>query len=164
LHQSHVVVGSAATLAVLTSTFMIVPINCFVTMRILSDALTAAGGPLLSENTAAVAKASVPTTATSRALGKSAVLQDLSTLAIFARLALVASIALLAISIPNFHLVVALIGAFSTMLISFILPTLIYVLVHRHTLRTTHALLCAALIAVGFVGMVVGVQNALVVD
>jgi len=154
LLDSHRVVGSAAMIANLTATFMIIPINCFVTMRILDDSLVAVGGPSLSERPAAV-------TDTSLGMESGRVLQRLGAIATLARLALVASLATIAVSIPDFHVVVALIGAFSTMLISFILPTIIYVIVHRDTLRLAHLLLDAALLALGFVGMVLGVQNAL---
>ena len=68
--------GSAAMIANLTSTFMIIPINCFVTMRILDDVSAAVGGPSLGERSAIA-------DATSLSSGR--VLQHLSALAMLAR-------------------------------------------------------------------------------
>ena len=50
------------------------------------------------------------------------------------------------------------------MLVSFILPTIFYIAVHSQTLPRTHAVLCAGLLALGLIGMVVGLRNILYDD
>merc|ERR1711981_180191 len=62
--------------------------------------------------------------------------ETMSTRSLLVRLGLVLCAALLAVSVPNFGFVVALMGAFTTMLVSFILPTAFYLAVHRDTLTT----------------------------
>jgi len=78
------------------------------------------------------------------------------------RLCLIWAAGFIAVMVPNFHVVVALIGAFTTMIISFILPPFLYICVcfkvgdnfQKHNL-----LLYSLLICMGFVGMFIGVQN-----
>ena len=85
----------------------------------------------------------------------------MSTRSLLVRLGLVLCAALLAVSVPNFGFVVALMGAFTTMLVSFILPTAFYLAVHRDTLTTADAALCVAILCLGFGGMAVGLSNTL---
>ena len=84
---------------------------------------------------------------------------DAITLSIKALLMAIA--ALLALTVPNFGFIVALIGAFTCMLISLILPTLCNLAVHWGELSSCALLLNFAIVAVGCVGMVVGVRATL---
>ena len=91
----------------------------------------------------------------------SALFEAMSTRSLLIRLALVVGAAFLAVSVPNFGFVVALMGAFTTMLVSFILPTAFYMAVHYETLSKLHAALCAAVVLLGFAGMAIGLSNTL---
>lgn len=77
------------------------------------------------------------------------------------RVALVVGAAVLSVSVPNFGFVVALMGSFTTMLVSFILPTVFFVLVHWDTLTRVQGILCALVLCVGVVGMGVGLVNTI---
>ena len=68
---------------------------------------------------------------------------------------------LLATSVPNFALVVTLVGSICTMLISFILPAYFYLASHAGQLSTGMQLLNGGIVLVGFVGMFFGVAGAL---
>ena len=50
-------------------------------------------------------------------------------------------------------------GAVTTMLVSFILPTAFYVQVHWDELRTSTLVMCALVVLLGFVGMAIGLYN-----
>ena len=80
------------------------------------------------------------------------------------RLGLVAFAFLVAVCVPNFGFVVSLMGAFTTMLISFILPVAFYLYACREELSTVAVVLNVMIIAIGFVGMVVGVQSTLAME
>ena len=67
----------------------------------------------------------------------------------------------LATTVPNFGVLVAFIGAFTCMLISFILPTLCNIAVHRKQLSPLMLALNGLIVLIGFVGMFVGVQSTL---
>ena len=69
--------------------------------------------------------------------------------------------AALAVSVPNFGFVVALMGAFTTMLVSFILPVAFYLYACRATLGPLAVGANALIIVIGLIGMVVGVQSTL---
>ena len=90
-----------------------------------------------------------------------ALFETMSTRSLLVRLALVVGAATLAVSVPNFGFVVALMGAFTTMLVSFILPTAFYLAVHWDGLSRISIFLCAAVILLGFAGMFVGLYNTL---
>ena len=74
---------------------------------------------------------------------------------------LVVLAASLAVSVPNFGFVVALMGAFTTMLVSFILPTVFFLKVRWDELSRLKIFLCLAVLLLGFVGMAVGLENTL---
>ena len=78
-----------------------------------------------------------------------------------ARIGVVTAAAALAAVVPNFGFVVSLLGAVTTMLLCFILPTAFYLQLHRAELSTVNKLLSLSIIFVGLVGMVVGLQNTL---
>lgn len=80
---------------------------------------------------------------------------------LFVRLGVAMGAGLLAISVPDFGLVVELMGAVTTMLISFILPAAFYTAVHWRTMTTLEAVACSALVLVGFSGMALGLQSSL---
>jgi vesicular inhibitory amino acid transporter len=84
---------------------------------------------------------------------------DATTLAI--KVVMMALAGLVALTVPNFGFIVALIGAFTCMLISLILPTLCNLAVHGRELSTCAILLNVAIVAMGFVGMVAGVRSIL---
>ena len=84
---------------------------------------------------------------------------DLATVAI--KVAMMALAGLVALTVPNFGFIVALIGAFTCMLISLILPTLCNLAVHGRELSKCAILLNVAIVAMGFVGMVVGMRSTL---
>ena len=69
-----------------------------------------------------------------------------------------------AAAVPNFGFVVSLMGAFTTMLISFILPVAFYLYACRDELGTLAVVANVLIIIVGFVGMVVGVQSTLAME
>ena len=54
----------------------------------------------------------------------------------------------------------ALMGAFTTMLVSLIMPVVFYAIVRRHHLTAADPLVCGALLLGGFTGMALGVQGA----
>lgn len=85
----------------------------------------------------------------------------LSYLTFSLRVGLVVLAAVLAVTVPNFGFIVALMGAVTTMLVSFILPTAFYVLVHWGELNTPTLVMCALVVLLGFVGMVIGLHNTL---
>ena len=87
--------------------------------------------------------------------------QDMTTDGFLLRVALVALSGVLALTVPNFAFMVSLLGSVTTMLISFILPTLFFVSIHWWELTRMHIFLCACVLAVGGVGMAVGLANAL---
>jgi amino acid permease len=89
------------------------------------------------------------------------VLQPMTATELASRVSVAASAVLLAISIPNFGFVVGLLGAFSSMLISFILPAAFYLHVHWSSLGAGSTMLCISIVIVGFVGMFVGLRNTL---
>ena len=66
-----------------------------------------------------------------------------------------------ALAVPNFGFVVALIGAFTCMLISLLLPTFCNLAVHGRELSPSSLLLHAAIMVTGGIGMVVGVRSTL---
>lgn len=80
------------------------------------------------------------------------VLQPMTAIELASRVSVAASAVLLAISIPNFGFVVGLLGAFSSMLISFILPAAFYLHVHWSSLGAGSTMLCISIAIVGFVG------------
>ena len=80
---------------------------------------------------------------------------------LFIRVALVVGAAILAVSVPNFGFVVALMGAFTTMLVSFILPTAFFLRVRWGSLSRLQVTLCVGVLLVGFAGMFVGLVNTL---
>ena len=77
------------------------------------------------------------------------------------RVALVVGAAALAVTVPNFGFVVSLMGAFTTMLVSFILPVAFYLYACRATLGPLAVGANALIIVIGLIGMVVGVQSTL---
>jgi len=87
--------------------------------------------------------------------------QSMTLIELVARVSVVTCAALLAIVIPNFGFVVGLLGAFSSMLISFILPAAFYLHVHYAELDDCRKAACALIVVVGIVGSIVGVQNTL---
>ena len=80
------------------------------------------------------------------------------------RAALMAVAFAVAVAVPNFGFVVSLMGAFTTMLISFILPVAFYLYACRATLGPLALAANLLIIAVGCVGMVVGVQSTLAME
>ena len=91
----------------------------------------------------------------------SGLLQAMSWPALFVRIGLVVVAATLAVSVPNFGFVVALMGSFTTMLVSFILPTAFFLIVRWHALSTLRIVLCIGVLLIGFAGMAVGLTNTL---
>lgn len=87
--------------------------------------------------------------------------EAMSTKSLLIRIFLVIGAAILSVSVPNFGFVVGLMGAFTTMLVSFILPTVFYVIVHWHSISRVNLMLCGCVIILGFGGMVVGLENTL---
>lgn len=69
--------------------------------------------------------------------------------------------ALLAISVPNFGYVVSLMGSVTCMVMSFILPAACNLIVHHHTHGVLSLAFNVAIIGVGLIGMVAGVQSTL---
>ena len=92
---------------------------------------------------------------------ETSILQAMSRRSFFVRVALVLLAATLAVSLPNFGFVVALMGAFTTMLVSFILPAVFFLLVHWRQLSWLRVGLCAGVVLLGFAGMAVGLANTL---
>ena len=80
------------------------------------------------------------------------------------RLALVVVAFLVAVTVPNFGFVVSLMGAFTTMLVSFILPVAFYLFACSATLSPLAVVANMLIIAVGLVGMFVGVQSTLTME
>ncbi|KAL1511985.1 hypothetical protein AB1Y20_005261 [Prymnesium parvum] len=89
------------------------------------------------------------------------IFEAVSSRSLMVRVALVGGAAFLAVSVPNFGFVVGLMGAFTTMLVSFILPTAFFITVHWETLTRVQLGLCAGVIILGFAGMAVGLANTL---
>jgi len=87
--------------------------------------------------------------------------QPVTRLEFLCRVCVVASAATLAIVIPNFGFVISLLGAVSTMLLSFIIPAAFYLHVHWGELPLSHALLTGAIILLGFGGMALGLESTL---
>lgn len=116
-----------------------------------------------STATAAAAKASAAATASADAAltPPPSLLQAMSGRSLLVRVGLVLVAATLAVSVPNFGFVVALMGAFTTMLVSFLLPTAFFMAVFWSELSPLHLGLCAGVLAVGFLGMAVGLVNTL---
>lgn len=81
--------------------------------------------------------------------------------AVAVRLVLIALSGVLALSIPNFGFIVGLMGAFTTMLISFVLPAAFYLIVRGRSLSPLAIAGCVAVVAIGFAGMGVGLQATL---
>lgn len=87
----------------------------------------------------------------------------LNTLTFSLRVGLVLLAAFLAVSVPNFGFLVALMGCVTTMLVSFILPTAFYLQVHwRSGLSVPTLVGCFGILLLGFVGMGIGLYNTLV--
>ena len=77
------------------------------------------------------------------------------------RVGLVALAAVLAVTVPNFGFLVALMGAVTTMLVSFILPTAFYMMVHWSQISRLQTALCSGIILLGLVGMGIGLYDTL---
>jgi amino acid permease len=88
-------------------------------------------------------------------------LQAMSGRSLLVRIGLVIVAAILAVSVPNFGFVVALMGAFTTMLVSFILPTAFFLKVRAHALNRLQKALCVGTLLIGFAGMAIGLTNTL---
>ena len=79
------------------------------------------------------------------------------------RVGLVVLAATLAVSVPNFGFLVAIMGAVTTMLVSFILPTTFFMVVHWEELTTMQFGMCVGILVLGVIGMAIGLYNTLVV-
>ena len=79
------------------------------------------------------------------------------------RLGLVVLAATLAVSVPNFGFLVAIMGAVTTMLVSFILPTTFFMVVHWEEMTKVQMIMCCGILVLGVVGMAIGLYNTLVV-
>ena len=77
------------------------------------------------------------------------------------KIVLLALAAYLAVSVPNFGFAVSLMGAFTCMLMSFILPSACNLVVHWHVYSLNLLALNALVVCIGFAGMYVGVQSTL---
>ena len=163
--QANSAVGRAAAVSVLVSTFTIIPIQFYVVYRILSEiqfysrrASPDQHADRASDNRASDnGKGSVDWPLEPDSKGSS---PCVSLDSLVGRLLLLAAAGLLAASIPNFPFVIALIGSFTTMLISFIAPPLLYVGAHGRSLGWRSLSLNALLVLTGVAGMVAGVRNA----
>lgn len=144
MHASPVL-GSIATLLVLTSSFVTFSVVCVPVVRILGEAFHISNGADDAD-----ASSSRP-----------GLMQPLSAAQFSLRLGLVAVAFVVAVAVPNFGFVVSLMGAFTTMLVSFILPVAFYLYACRATLGPLAVGANALIIVVGFVGMLVGVQSTL---
>ena len=146
------------SVSVLVSTFTIIPIQFYVVYRILSE-VTASYGRRASPD---CDRASDNGTGVDRPLEPDSKGSSpcVSLDSLVGRLLLLAAAGLLAASIPNFPFVIALIGSFTTMLISFIAPPLLYVGAHGRSLGWRSLSLNALLVLTGVAGMVAGGRNA----
>ena len=140
--------GGVATAGVLLSTFTSISVLSVPVARICREALAVGD------------KKAVELLRLREALA-SGVLQPFDCASLGIKLGLVCLAAVLSLSVPNFGFVVALIGAFTCMLISLILPTLCHVAVHYAQLSYAALLADGAIVVVGLVGMVIGVQSTL---
>lgn len=145
LMQASPVLGSIATLLVLTSSFVTFSVVCVPVVRIIGQAFNVSSS---GDDDGASG-------------GRQGLLQPMSAAQFSLRLGLVAVAFLVAVAVPNFGFVVSLMGAFTTMLVSFILPVAFYLYACRATLGPLAVGANALIIAVGLVGMFVGVQSTL---
>ena len=93
----------------------------------------------------------------------SSIFIGLNALTLALRVGLVALAATIAVTVPNFGFLVALMGAVTTMLVSFILPALFYAIVHWEGLGMGDLWLCGGIVMLGLLGMGIGLYNTLVV-
>jgi len=144
LMQASPFLGSFATLLVLTSTFVTISVVCVPVVRILKEAW-------------------LPTSQQGRDNEDSgeSLLQPMRPSDLLLRIGLVVVAFFVAVCVPNFGFVVALMGAFTTMLISFILPVAFYMYACWGRLGPLAICANSLVIAVGFLGMVTGVQSTL---
>lgn len=146
MHASPVL-GSAATLLVLLSAFVTISVVCVPVVRILSEALLGTDDSINEDEPDGEAPISFwqPMRAPEFAL----------------RVSLMIIAFIVAVSVPNFGFAVSLMGAFTTMLISFILPVVFYLCACWAQLSHVAIVVNVGIILFGFVGMVVGVQSTL---
>jgi amino acid permease len=163
-------VGRFATVSILISTFSVIPIQSLVSLRMLADmrdATRPAKRPAAADETQLTS--AHETLSTALDVLEVSELRRLLTLTfitpsagrIASRVALMALAGLVAVSIPNFGACLAFIGAVNTMLISLILPAFFWTCVQQHHLSADQAVLCAAMIAIGFMGMFYGLRGAI---
>ncbi|KAL4191309.1 hypothetical protein AMTRI_Chr07g29200 [Amborella trichopoda] len=81
-------------------------------------------------------------------------------IAILIRTALVVSTLLVALSVPFFGLVMALIGSLLTMLVTMILPCACYLSIVRRKVTIFQVLLCILILVIGIISSVVGTYTA----
>jgi len=89
------------------------------------------------------------------------IFQDFNLVTLLIRAGLCAGSFAITVAVPGFAFVVSLMGAFTTMLVSFILPALLYLRVHAHKLGMLESAAYVAIIIAGFAGMYLGVSSVL---
>lgn len=140
--------GGVATLGVLLSTFTSISVLSVPVVRIIREA-TVCGDKQAKKALRFSERVGV------------GLLQPFDGVSLAIKICMMVAAALIALSVPNFGFIVALMGAFTCMLISFILPVLCNIAVHREDLSTLGIVLNVCIVLVGLVGMVVGVQSTL---
>ena len=149
LMSSSPLLGSMATGCVLLSTFSSISVLCVPVVRICTEAAACGDRKQMAERRRHEQSGGV-------GLWQP---YDRRTWAIKALLMIIA--ALLAVTVPNFGFLVSMMGAVTCMLISFILPVMCNIVVHRQQLSTLGLASNIAIVLLGLVGMAVGVQSTL---
>ena len=140
--------GRVATCGVLLSTFTSISVLSVPVARICREA-------------AACGDRAAITRLRQRASSTLGVLQHADALTLCIKVSMMTLAAVLATTVPNFGLIVALIGAFTCMLISLVLPALCHLAVHRTELSLCSLAMHAIIVLAGLIGMVIGVQGTL---
>ena len=149
LMSSSPLLGSMATGCVLLSTFSSISVLCVPVVRICTEAAACGDRKQMAERRRHEQSGGV-------GLWQP---YERRTWAIKALLMIIA--ALLAVTVPNFGFLVSMMGAVTCMLISFILPVMCNIVVHRQQLSTLGLASNIAIVLLGVVGMAVGVQSTL---
>jgi vesicular inhibitory amino acid transporter len=144
--------GTLATLSVLISTFTSISILAVPVVRICHEAV----GRISCARTTPDQQHSLH-----QRRRPSGIIQPLEASDCMIKVSLMAAAAILASSVPNFGFIVALMGSFACMLISFIMPTICNIAVHRAQLSSLALGFNYLIVAVGVLGMVVGVQSTI---
>ena len=89
------------------------------------------------------------------------IFQPYDTLDVLVKALLMVAAGVLAVAVPNFGYIVALMGAFTCMLMSFILPAACNMIVHYRVYSSGVLILNGLVVCIGTVGMYVGVQSTI---